>query len=250
MLNFSSIEKRGVLGRFLRAPLRLVPLNREFPILQGRLRGKKWVTGSGGNHGYWLGSYELEMQKSFCKTVGRGSVVYDIGANVGFFSLLASELSGPDGKVFSFEPLPENMACLKRHADINHCGNIVPVEAAVSDRDGQDLLGTEINSAESGLSPAGTVKVKTVTLDNFCFQQKNDIPTHIKIDVEGNELAVFHGARKLFSDFSPVVFLETHGRSLHEQCCHFLKEMGYKISPLDKKKPVKEAHAVMARKEK
>lgn len=250
MLNFSAIRKKGVLGKVLRLPLRLVPLDKEVPILQGRLRGKKWVTGSGDNHGYWLGSYELDMQKSFSSMIHKGDVLYDIGANAGFFTLLASELVGPAGRVFSFEPLPENVAYLKRHIDINHCNNVVVFEAAVSDKNGIDFLGKETSNAEWSILPGGTIKVKTLTLDDFCLKEKNAVPTHIKIDVEGNELAVLYGARRVLSDSSPVIFLETHGQQLHKQCCAFLNGIRYGIFSLDKRKSPEETHAIVAYKEK
>jgi len=68
------------------------------PIMQGRLHGKKWIVGAG-EHGYWLGSYEIRKRQSFEAMIKPGTVVYDIGANVGYYSLLASSLIGETGKV-------------------------------------------------------------------------------------------------------------------------------------------------------
>lgn len=74
-MNFSGISDQGLVGRILRAPLRLVPSRATVPILQGRLRGKKWIVGSS-THGCWLGSYEWEKQRGFAAAVpgGRGCV--------------------------------------------------------------------------------------------------------------------------------------------------------------------------------
>ncbi len=58
------------------------------PIMQGRLRGTKWIVGAG-EHGYWLGSYEMNKRLAFEREIAPGTVMYDIGANVGYFSLLA-----------------------------------------------------------------------------------------------------------------------------------------------------------------
>ena len=66
MTNFSSICTKSLIGRFLRSLLKLIPNNVILPIIQGPLRGKKWIKGSGDN-GYWLGSYELEKQQLFTK---------------------------------------------------------------------------------------------------------------------------------------------------------------------------------------
>ena len=82
-MNFSSISDRSLLGKALRAPLKFIPTELVVPILQGRLKGKKWVNGSS-NHGCWLGSYELGKQLIFSATIKEGSVVFDLGANVGF----------------------------------------------------------------------------------------------------------------------------------------------------------------------
>ena len=60
------------------------------------MRGVKWIAASG-NHGCWLGSYEYTKQKAFAVTVRRGDAVYDIGANVGFYSLLPICVSVPKG---------------------------------------------------------------------------------------------------------------------------------------------------------
>src|SRR5580765_1322501 len=104
LANLSGISRETLIGKLLRAPLRLLPRTAAVPILQGPLRGKKWIVGSG-THGCWLGSYEYDKQKLFQKTVRSGDVVYDVGANAGFYSLLASLLVGEKGHVYSFEPL-------------------------------------------------------------------------------------------------------------------------------------------------
>ena len=75
------------------------------PIWQGRLKGKRWIVGSGAS-GYWRGSYEYENQLVFVRMVARGSTVFDVGAHVGFYTLLASVVVGPAGRVFAFEPVP------------------------------------------------------------------------------------------------------------------------------------------------
>src|SRR5579862_7724955 len=108
LANLSGISRKSWLGKLLRAPLRLIPRSAVLPILQGPLRGKKWVVGSG-NHGCWLGSYEHDKQSLFQKTVRTGDIVYDVGANAGFYSLLASVLVGEKGQVYAFEPLPANL---------------------------------------------------------------------------------------------------------------------------------------------
>ena len=122
-MNYSKINYQSFLGKLLRLPLRLIPKTMILPILQGRLRGKKWIVGAG-EHGYWLGSYELNKRQAFEREVKPGAVVFDIGANVGFFSLLAAVLAGRKGKVYAFEPLPRNVSFLRKHAALNQLDTI------------------------------------------------------------------------------------------------------------------------------
>jgi len=84
-VNFSQISGRSLIGRILRRLLRAVPRGLVVPVLQGPSRGKQWIVGST-NHGAWLGSYELAKQRRFAQAVTTGSVVYDIGANVGVYT--------------------------------------------------------------------------------------------------------------------------------------------------------------------
>src|ERR1700745_973314 len=102
MPNLSGISNLTMIGKLLRAPLRLIPRSTVLPILQGPLRGKKWTAGSG-SHGCWLGSYEYHKQRALQQELKVGNVVYDIGANVGFYTLLASVMIGDTGYVYSFE---------------------------------------------------------------------------------------------------------------------------------------------------
>src|SRR5713226_9302198 len=89
-MNFTGISRSRLLGRVLRAPLRLLPPALQVPVMQGRLKGKWWVVGSR-VHGYWLGSYEWEKRIDFERAVPLAGTVFDIGANVGYYTLLASE---------------------------------------------------------------------------------------------------------------------------------------------------------------
>src|SRR3989442_1960320 len=111
---FPDVSERTILGRALRFPLKLIPSDASIPILKGPLGGKGWIAGSS-IHRCWLGYYEPAKQRAFSAAIESGDVVYDLGANVGLYSLLASFLVGPRGRVFSFEPVPRNLSFLRRH---------------------------------------------------------------------------------------------------------------------------------------
>ena len=102
-IDCSRISSRSYLGRVMRLPLKIIPGNAVLPILQGPLRGARWVVGSG-THGCWLGTYELPKVELFAGTIQEGMTVFDIGAHAGYYSLIASRAVGGAGHVVAFEP--------------------------------------------------------------------------------------------------------------------------------------------------
>ncbi len=233
-MNFSKISYRSFIGKLLRLPLKLIPQGMSLPILQGSFRGKKWIVGAG-EHGYWLGSYELKKRLAFEREVQPGSVVYDIGANVGYFSLLAATLAGPEGRVIAFEPLPRNILYLHQHIQINNLENIEVIEAAVSDRNGQAYFNLGASNAMGHLSAEGELKVQMVALDAMLAEGKLIPPDVMKIDVEGAEYAVLHGAKTLLENHRPLLFLDTHDRKAHHSTVALLDDLGYRFTILDGK---------------
>jgi len=205
------------------------------PILQGKLKGKKWIVDSG-VHSCWLGCYESEKQKVFIRTIKKGSVVYDVGAHVGFYSLLSSELVGLHGRVVAFEPNPRNINYLKRHLHLNRIDNVRVVEAAVADKSGSAYFqGSADNNYGGNISSEGSIKVRLVSLFELVTNRTIQAPDYMKIDVEGAEFLVLKGAEQLLVDFRPVIFLSTHGADVHRQCCDYLKSMGYNLQSLNEK---------------
>jgi len=146
MLNFSGIRRYSLLGAALRAPLHLIPDDAVVPILQGPLRGKRWIAGSS-NHGCWLGSYEFAKQKAIARAVRRGMVCWDIGAHVGFYTLLFAQLAGPEGEVYAFEPAADNLTFLLYHVAMNGFPNVEIVPVAPS-----NYTGPETSSRSHGAS--------------------------------------------------------------------------------------------------
>lgn len=225
MINFSAISNKSITGKILRLFLRLIPKNAVVRILQGPLKHKKWIKGSGVNS-YWLGSYELSGQKVFMENLKKGDIVFDIGANVGFYSLLAADIVGSEGKVFAFEPLEENFSCLKKHIEINNYKNIFALKVAVSDQSGAAFLKKEKNASMAHLSDEG-INIETISLDDWIQNKKLPIPDFLKIDVEGAELKVLKGAKNFLFQRRPIIFLSVHNKDLNKNCREFLKSLGY-----------------------
>lgn len=231
MINFSKISNKKTIGKILRALLKIIPKGMTVLIVQGKLKGKKWIKGSGVN-GYWLGSYESEKASLFEKTLKKGNIVFDIGAHVGFYTLLSAELAGKEGKVFSFEPLMANYEYLKKHIEINNYKNITPFNVAVSDKDGFAFFAKGENTSTGHLTSNGEIKIKTIALDDWINEKRLPVPDILKIDVEGAELAVLKGAEDLLRKNHPIIFLSTHSNDIHKKCCDFLLSLGYKLEPL------------------
>ena len=232
-MNFSGISNRSLAGKALRLPLRLLPPTLVLPILQGKLRGRKWMTGSS-NHGCWLGSYEYRERKAFEACVRAGRVVFDVGANVGYYTLLASVLVGPQGRVFAFEPVPSNLRLLKAHLRLNRTENVEVVKAAVAEHAGYGHFASGNNLSTGHLAAHGGFAVRIVWLDDLVRRGELPPPDYMKIDVEGAELEVLRGSESILTDHHPVLFLATHSRQLRAECCAFLRHAGYTLESLSK----------------
>lgn len=244
-MNFSKLNYQSFLGKLLRLPLRLIPKNMVLPILQGWLRGKKWIVGAG-EHGYWLGSYEINKRLAFEREITDGAVVYDIGANVGYFSLLAAALSGKTGKVYAFEPLPRNIKYLRRHAALNQMTSIEVIEVAVSDHSGEASFDLGASTAMGHIAEAGEIKVQLVCLDELVDKGEIAPPNYMKVDVEGTEFLALTGAKNILAKHHPLLFLDTHNPEAHQGTISMLRELGYQFEVLDGK-PLAESKELIAR---
>jgi len=231
-VNLSGISNKSLLGRILRSPLRLLPSQAVFPILQSRLKGRVWIVGSS-NHGCWLGSYEYAKRLVFEKTIQEGSVVFDIGAHAGFYTLLASVLVGPKGRVYAFEPVPGNLHYLTRHLRLNHVENVTIIQAAVLNTCGVTSFDEGPNRSMAHVSAGGKLQVDTVALDELIARAELPVPNYIKIDIEGAELLALSGSKSMLMTSHPVLFLTTHGRDIHRQCRLLLESAGYRLQALD-----------------
>lgn len=238
MVDFSLVSSKKLFGRCIRFPLRFIPRNTQMRVLQGELQGAKWIVGAG-VHGYWLGSYELALQRLIAKHLHPGTVFFDVGANVGFYSLIASRNVQASGQVIAFEPLPENCAYLSQHVYLNQCENVVIKPYAISDYTGVAFF-TKTNSNFTGhLSDSDSgYKVQVYSLDSLIEDGAIPSPDALKIDVEGEEYKVLLGASEMLEKNHPIIFLATHGSAVQNQCIFLLRQLGYTIFPVNPSLPV------------
>lgn len=216
-------------SRLLRGVLSLLPRGQTVYVLSGPLRGAKWVLGCG-THGCWLGTYEARNQRELIRLVKPGDCVYDIGANVGFYTLLASKAVGSTGRVLAFEPFPSNVDILSRHLRLNRLTNATLVDAAVSDCERTSRFQTGESCEQGRLNETGELEVRTVTLDAGRARGDWPAPNLMKIDVEGAESQVLAGAKTILSTDRPTILLACHGTSQFQACTDLLRAAGYQIT--------------------
>jgi FkbM family methyltransferase len=202
------------------------------PILAGPLRGRWWLPESRGKLlRIFLGSYEREQTRLFRATVRPGDTVLDVGAHVGYYTLLSAVLAGPGGAVWAFEPNPTNARFLRRHAEVNRLRQVHVEVAAVSNAEGEARFHFGTGSGTGHLAEAGALEVRTLRLDDFCATH-GIAPQVVKIDVEGAEAGVLEGFACTVASARPVIFLSTHGRGPHTACVAWLQARGYLLSPI------------------
>ncbi len=197
------------------------------PIVAGRLRGYRWTpAGRGKVLRFLLGTYEPEQTEVFATHLKEGDVLFDLGANNGYYTLLSAKLVGPRGRVLAFEPSPGNAHFLRKHVAINRLENVKCFEEAVGESEGVIRFSscTQSGTGTGRVSDSGDIEVRMRCLDEI-VEQEGVVPTHIKLDVEGSEMKVFAGAMRTLSRDRPVIFLSTHGT--REQALDFFQRIGY-----------------------
>jgi FkbM family methyltransferase len=197
------------------------------PIQDGPLKGKKWCATT--SIRYIRGKYVKRDTDILYENVVKDDIVYDIGAHVGYFSVLCSEIVGNEGKVFAFEPVPMNLLFLRKHIKINKCSNIRVFDICVSDTVGEEYFDNTEGSATGHLSPEGKLKVGVNTLDNLLSTDEILPPDFIKINAEGAEQSILAGCMKIIEKYHPKFLITFHGEELRDNCIKLLSEFDYKI---------------------
>lgn len=188
---------------------------------------------------YWLGTYEPDLQQAIEELVRPDQVIFDIGANIGFVTLMFANKVGDGGHVYAFEALPENTRRLDQNIDINDFqGRVTTTRAAVQDQTGETefligpsgAMGKVVGSSgRDTLDYRERIIVKGITIDQFIKELGNPEPDIVKIDVEGGEVLVLPGMREVLQQRRPIILLELHGLDSAQVCWHILTESGYKI---------------------
>jgi len=217
------------------APVGLTPVK----IAGGPLHGKSFMLDLQAEKDYWLGTYEPDLMSTIGEVVKPGTVVYDVGANIGYTTLAFALATGPAGQVFAFEALPENVSRLKANLKLNGFEETVEViSGAVVDRTDlvRFLIGpssgmgkVDGSAGRSEFTYGDAITILGIALDDFIYSQGNPIPHLVKIDIEGGEVLALPGMQRLITEHSPVILLEIHGPKAARVAWDLLYAAGYQL---------------------
>lgn len=181
-------------------------------------------------------AYAAEVMRAYLKP---GQTVLDLGANVGYYTLLAAMIVGKAGKVIAFEPLADNCDLIRKSLAVNHFTNVTLYPFAVADT--QSTVGVtreESNGMIVRDTRAASERVRAVALDAFLDKPRVDV---IKMDIEGAEGLALNGMRELVRANHPIVFTELHPQALltvsrmsAEDYLDAWRALGYEIYVLDR----------------
>jgi FkbM family methyltransferase len=168
-----------------------------------------------------LNTFEPHYVNLLRSLIREGDCVFDIGANIGVYSVLFSRWVGQSGKVLAYEPDPSNLELLKRNLTMNGCNNTILRELALGISEGEDFFSRDLFTGSTGHLGRGTtygevlfgdgsrevlLNVKTTTVDQET--QRYGPPNVIKLDIEGGEFDVLQGSTDLLASHRPLIMSE------------------------------------------
>ena len=235
LLEVAALAAKVLPARMRRGLYRLGPISRgirgllnaagphglnEIEVAAGPLAGARLQLDLQTERDLWLGNYEPDLLRAVQDFAEPGTVVCDVGANLGYVSLAIARVIGPAGQVIAFEPLPANFSRLQVNLGLNPEGQrIRPVEAAVGSRSSRSLfllhasggMGKLDGSSGRQFEYADSLEVQVVCLDDWVYLTGEAAPALVKIDIEGGEVQALEGMARLLREARPHVLIELHG---------------------------------------
>lgn len=193
------------------------------------------------------GIYEPLVTELFKREIKKGDVVLDIGAHIGYYTLLAAKLVGEKGKVFAFEPDPTNFGLLKRNVKTNGYKNVILVQKAISNKTekiklylSKDNLGDHrIYNSHDGRQ---SIEIEAIRLDDY-FKNHEEGVDFIKMDIQGAEGSAIQGMPlilqgsknvKIVMEFWPMGLRRSSIKP--EECLESLVRCGFKLFNINEQK--------------
>lgn len=253
LLNLAAFAAKILPNSFKQAIYKIKPLailirrglNRASPtglvqvkVAAGDLAGSTILLDMQIDKDYWLGTYEPELQAALRELVPASVVIYDVGANIGYVSLLLIKATGEKGKVFAFEALPSNVEQLRRNVALNGMERRVTVIASAVTMSSGPVrflvhtsggMGKAAGSAGRQDHYQSEVTVPGISLDEFVYQQGNPPPQVVKMDIEGGEVMALPGMQRILAEARPLMLMELHGPESSRIAWENLTAAGYEV---------------------
>jgi FkbM family methyltransferase len=243
------LRRSALLRRLYSVSILSDPMRRiSYALVPGRRRARVRVQAGPGKglllevnprweHRYWEGIYESRVQELLTRILRPGTTFFDVGANFGYYSILATRLGA---QAVAFEPDPANLQEFLKHVELNGLANRIRLERmAVFSRTGEiirDRAGGETPHGNahvltSEVLTSGAIRVPCTSLDDFVLT--NPVPTLVKMDVEGAESEVLRGAERLFESARPLLICEIHDMANETFITAWLERKKYLTEWLD-----------------
>jgi FkbM family methyltransferase len=233
----SHLSVRSTLASWLTRAASRLGLVRELKRLPGLYQPIRALLGPADRNAYLINKYEpaiVALAEQLCRP---GMHVCDIGAHVGYFSLLFAVQAGPSGRVLVFEPNPANVAKIQAMARINQLTNVSVFPVAVSDRNGEVQFVAERTGSMGSIMPSTStgsgraMVVRTVRLDDEL--RGVDRIDLIKMDIEGAEVQALTGMTDLLMRCRPVLLCEWHPAAAGPGHADLFDRLGYDCELLE-----------------
>ena len=211
------------------------------------IQGNKMFLGEGDPHSISIEGVFGELDTETIKnSIKKGDIVVDVGANIGYYTLIAAKIVGDKGKVFAFEPEPKNFEILRKNVEINGYHNVILEQKGVSDVNKELKLYLSKGIGCHSIIPnvnttTQVIPIESVKLDDY-FRELNlvDKIDFMKIDTEGAEFRILNGMNailkqsihlKIFTEFNKDFIVE-YGTEPKDML-NLLLDNGFKISYVD-----------------
>lgn len=216
-------------------------------VAAGDLKGYKVWLNLKTEKSRWLGTYEPELQAALRAFLRTDDTVYDVGANIGYITLMMAHNVGVDGHVYAMEALPANVERIQKNVALNNLNNVSVVPAAVIDREGpvtfyvHDSVGMGKAAGSIGRRDEqykAEITVTGISLDAFVYEQGHPLPDAVKMDIEGGEVLALPGMLRLLREAHPTLFLELHGPESEKVAWETLTHCGYTLRAMQDGYPI------------
>jgi len=235
-----ALYRYPALARFLRGSINAAAEEglTVMEVAAGALQGYRVQINMKTEKSRWLGTYEPDLQAALPDFVQKGQVIYDVGANIGYISLMFARYAGAEGQIFAFEALPANLERIRANLALNRVANVQIVHAAVLEKSGEAIfyvhrsigMGKAAGSAGRHADTyEAEVKVPALSLDDFVYLQGNPPPQLVKMDIEGGEVLALPGMMRILAEHAPTLLLELHGPESEAVAWQILRPAGYTL---------------------